>query len=81
MFAHGIGVDDIFIQIHETEAAEFSSGRVEYVEQCRRTMDWKHYIAEKLEDIDSVSSVRNAWPAELLNYVERWIWPQSSEEL
>jgi hypothetical protein len=49
---------DIFVQVHETEEAEFSSDRVEYVEQCRRTMEWKHSIAEKLADIDSVSSVR-----------------------
>ena len=58
MFAHGIAVDDIFVPVHETEAAEFSSSRVEHVEQCRRAMEWKHSVAGKLQNIDGDASVR-----------------------
>jgi hypothetical protein len=58
MFAHGIAVNNIFVQVYKTEAVEFPSDRVNNVEQCRRAMDWKHSVAKKLEDIDGVASVK-----------------------
>ena len=68
MFAHGICVDDIFVQVHETEAAEFSSSRVEHVEQCRRVMEWKHSVAGKLQNIDGGASVRKC----LVGWTTMW---------
>jgi hypothetical protein len=52
MFALGIPVDNIFVQVHENKEAKSSPDRVEYVEDCRRFRDWIKLIPEKLEDGD-----------------------------